>query len=457
MAFTHALATNKYGESKLIVATDAAYGTHTTLAGAMADAVSGDTIFLRDSVTENVTLTAGVNITAWSGGTLNVPSITGTLTMTAAGTCTISGLRLVTNGASCISVTGSAASILNVNNCYLSMGSDGITFSSSSSSAKITLFNCLGDLTTTAIKVFAHSSAGRLLFMQSNIQNTGASTTASTISAGTVELSWSILLSPITTSGSTCSYAASYSQINCNVINTTALTHGCTNAAASFSQFGIYSSGTASAISISASCTFNSYKDLIGCSNTNAVTGAGTLSYGDMTFFGSSTTINTTTQTGLYTNLGSHFSKTQPAFHYNLQSNATNVTGDNTVYALGSGGVALTKVFDQDSNMTTTGTFTAPKTGLYYLGMSAVLTSLGAGHTLVNYKIITTSTTFVVYDVSGATVRDSNNFISSSNGVFCSMTAGNTATFNVQVNNSTKTVGVLGVAGSTYVYGWLIA
>ncbi len=298
MAFTHALATNKYGESKLIVATDAAYGTHTTLASAMADAVSGDTIFLRDSVTENVTITAGVNITAWSGGTLNTPTITGTLTMTAAGTSTISGLRLVTNAAALIAVTGSAASILNLMNCYLSMGSDAITFSSSSASARINLFNCMGDLTTTAIKVFSHSSAGTMLLNGCLFTNTGASTTANTLSAGTLNLFYSQLSNPITTSGSTAAYASTKSIINCNTLNATALTHGCTLGTASASSDTTYSSGTAVAVSISVNALLNMVDDQIGSNNATPVAGAGTVTYTNLSFFGTGQGVYTTNQIG---------------------------------------------------------------------------------------------------------------------------------------------------------------
>src|SRR6187549_2813926 len=100
MSFTHALSTNNYGPRKFIVATSAANGTHTTLASAMSAASAGDTIFLRDSVTENVTITPGVNIVGpVNQGTLNVPTITGTLTMTGAGTSTVSNVILTTNSA----------------------------------------------------------------------------------------------------------------------------------------------------------------------------------------------------------------------------------------------------------------------------------------------------------------------------------------------------------------------
>jgi hypothetical protein len=105
MAFTHALSTNNYGPAKFVVATSAANGTHTTLASAMSAASSGDTIFLRDSVTENVTLTPGVNISSWpSGSSLNGTGnakITGKLTMTGAGSVTIVGIQLETNSDAC--------------------------------------------------------------------------------------------------------------------------------------------------------------------------------------------------------------------------------------------------------------------------------------------------------------------------------------------------------------------
>lgn len=118
MTFTRALSTNNYGPAKFIVASSSANGTHSTLASAMAVATSGDTIFLRDSVTENVTLTPGVNISSWgSGSSLNATgraSITGTLTMTGAGSCTISGIQLQTNAAALLAVTGSAASVVNL-------------------------------------------------------------------------------------------------------------------------------------------------------------------------------------------------------------------------------------------------------------------------------------------------------------------------------------------------------
>lgn len=300
MALTHALSTNNYGESHLIVATSAANGTHTTLAGAMADAVSGDTIFLRDSVTENVTLTAGVNIAAWNGETLNTPTITGTLTMTTAGTCNISGIRLVTNSAAFLAVTGSATSIVNLNNCYLNcLNNTGITFSTSDAGAKINVKDCRGDIGTTGIAIFTHTSAGTLNFNFTTLGNVGASTTANTASAGSLLLRFCQFSNPITTSG-TSGAVITYSLCDTSPQNVTAFT--CGGSGGNLATKSFFSSGSASAVSIGATLTMSLCD--VNSSNTNAVTGAGTLANAGVSLTGTSQVINTTTQTKLNLDVG---------------------------------------------------------------------------------------------------------------------------------------------------------
>lgn len=278
MALTHALPTNNYGAAKLIVATSAANGTHTTLAAAMADAISGDTIFLRDSVTENVTLTPGVNIAAWTGGTLNTPSITGKLTMTGAGTCNISGLKLVTNSDFLLAVTGSANSVVNLNNCFLSITNNtGISFTTSGASSGISLNYCSGDITTTGISCFSHSSAGGLTFTYCVITNNGQSTTASTCSAGSVSLRNSRIGFTITTS-STASFVSDYTFHESPAINLTMLTLNGTGSVQRILKSYV-GSGTSSAISIGSGVTVIGTGITLNTSNANAITGAGTLNY----------------------------------------------------------------------------------------------------------------------------------------------------------------------------------
>lgn len=314
MALTHALSTNNYGPAKLIVSTSAgsgiANGTHSTLASAISDAVSGDTIFLRDSVTENVTLTAGVNIAAWTGGTLNTPTITGTLSMTTAGTCNISGIRLVTNSAALLAVTGSAASIVNLDNCYLNCTNNtGITFSSSSGSSQINITNCKGDLGTTGIGLFAHSSSGTMLLKQSIISNSGGSSTVSTITSGVCNAILFNIASPVTFSSSS-GGTWEHCTISSSAQNATAVTMGGSNAQ-SF-KWCRFDGGSVSAISVG-SATAVLEHCTVSSTNTNAITGSGTLTYSPIAFDNTSSTVNTSIQIPLqigpriYTNGGISF------------------------------------------------------------------------------------------------------------------------------------------------------
>ena len=306
MTFTRALATNNYGPAKFIVdGTTTANGTHSTIAAALTSASSGDTIFIRPGTyTENLTLKAGVNLTAFgSDSSLNATGkviISGTCTMTTAGSVTISGIQLQTNSAALLAVTGSAASVVNLENCYLNMTNNtGITFSSSSASAIINVYRCIGNLGTTGIALFSHSSAGTLLLEYSKFDNSGASTTASTSSAGATTIFYTFISSPFTTSG-TAALSLDNSTINSGAQNVTAFTNGGSGSSTASNCFFI--SGSASAVSISSTLTMTLCS--VDSTNTNAVTGAGTLINAGISFINTSSVINTTTQTARNIDVG---------------------------------------------------------------------------------------------------------------------------------------------------------
>lgn len=298
MTFTRALATNNYGPAKFIVdGTTTANGTHSTIATALTSASSGDTIFIRPGTyTENLTLKVGVNLTAYgSDSSLNGTGkviISGTCTLTTAGSVTMSGIQLQTNSAALLAVTGSVASVVNLENCYLNCTNNtGITFSSSSASAAINLSNCNGDLGTTGIAIFSHSSAGSLNFNNTIFNNAGGSTTASTISSGSVGINRSVINNPITTS-STGTISAIFSQFSAS--NAIALTHG--GSASSNLNYCTFGTGTAACVTISTTlalnfCSFNS------TNATSVVTGAGTVKYIAPIFPTTGNVIDTTTQT----------------------------------------------------------------------------------------------------------------------------------------------------------------
>ena len=297
MTLTHALSTNNYGPAKFIVAASAAEGTHTTIAAALTSSSSGDTIFIRPGTyTENITLKAGVDLCTYIQDALT-PNVTilGTCTLTTAGTVSISGIQLKTNSAFALAVTGSAASIVNLTNCYINASNNtAISFTSSSASSAINIIKCDGDIGTTGISMFSGSATGNMEIRYSNFTNSGSSTTASTWSgAGILNFRHCLASFPLTYSSASLGGIEFTNFFNSNTNATCVTTSGTGSIIILNSTFG---SGTASAISIGVGTTVSILQSGVNSSNANAVTGAGTVNIGSIDFSGTSSTINTTTQ-----------------------------------------------------------------------------------------------------------------------------------------------------------------
>lgn len=311
MTFTQALATNNYGPAKFIVSSNPANGTHTTIQSAINSASSGDTIFLRPGTyTENPALVAGVNLTAYNCDAIT-PNviINGKCTFSAAGTVSISGIQLQTNSDFCLAVTGSAASIVYLINCYINCPNNtGISFTSSNSSAQINVNTFTANLGTTGIGLYTSSSTGSITFRYGSLFNTGGSTTASSNSAGSATWAFCGLFHALSCS-STGTIAGFFTSFNPSSVNTTAITTAGTGI--SIFHSSEFNAGTASAISIGAGTTVNLQESCtVTSSNTNALTGAGTLNAGLVVYGGSSSGNNVTTANSYSTFPGQLFSWT---------------------------------------------------------------------------------------------------------------------------------------------------
>jgi trimeric autotransporter adhesin len=291
------MAYRNYSVANGLIVDPSGNGDFKTISPALNSAIAGDTIFIRDGVyTENLTAKAGVSLTAFLGDQ-NEPNVTiiGNITFTGAGSFNVSNIRLQTNSANIVTVSGSAASVVTLSRCYLNCtNNSGISFSSSSATSSIVLNNCSGDLGTTGINLFASTSAGNLSFQYSSFTNSGASTTANTISAGSLNIFASAFKNPISSSG-TAAIGIELADITTTAQNVIALTSGGSGNAAIINS--AFASGTASAISVTTATTLNINIATINSSNTNAITGAGTLGYSNISFVNSKT-INTTTQSG---------------------------------------------------------------------------------------------------------------------------------------------------------------
>jgi len=287
-----------YGTVKWIVSATPGLGTHTTITAAIAASSSGDTIVVRDGTyTENCTVKPGTTLTTWEGSGFD-PNVTviGKFTMSGAGTATISGIRLQTNSDFAVQVSGSSNSHLNIEDCFVNATNNTAISFTSSGSSSLTFSNCTGDIATTGITLFSASGSGTIAFNYSDFTNTGSSTTASTISAGLFGASYSKFLMPITSSG-TGGFSVNQTVINNQTTNTTSLTVG--GSGGCVWRSGEFISGSASAVVVNTTMT-GTHLD-IDSSNTNAITGAGTFSYGFIAFTGSSSGHNVTTENALAT------------------------------------------------------------------------------------------------------------------------------------------------------------
>ncbi len=296
MTFTHAVSTNDYGAAKFIVDASAANGTHTTIASALTAASSGDTIFIRPGTyTENITLVAGVNLTAYpcdgiarGSATTNV-IILGNTTASYNGAVTISGIQLKTNGAACITTSGANSSTLNLVNCTVN-GNDATAIAMNAANFIVSLFYC--SCVTVSNNLLFAVTTGFLIFKWCTIS---AGSGANTIAAGSCQFYFcncGVFQVTTATSGSIIAYHSNFLNGNQTVFTlagTGTLTQHLCN----------MSSGSSSAISIGTGCTGEVHLSVIQSSNTNVITGAGTLTYAGVVFNGSSTAVNVTTKTGV--------------------------------------------------------------------------------------------------------------------------------------------------------------
>lgn len=135
----------------------------------------------------------------------------------------------------------------------------------------------------------------------------------------------------------------------------------------------------------------------------------------------------------------------QTSFFAYLGTTDTNATGNGTAFTIGSGN-AMTVVFDQNSDFATTGIFTAPVTGRYFLQCAVLVTGI-TSLTGLNYDL-TTSNRLIRSNVIpiGTTAQQT---IS----VLCDMDAADTAKVVITLSDTGgKVDDIFGVATNPYTF-----
>lgn len=437
------MAYRNYGEAVARIVDGATGGIadFTTIAAALTAASSGQTIFIRPGTyTENLSLKSGVNLTAWSTDqTNNTVWIKGKMSYSSAGTVILSNLFLGTNGDYLLSVTGSVGSKVYLQNCYLyAVDFTAIQHTSSSAASRINLYNCDGNLLTTGISMWSSTSPGTIQLRYCIFSNTGASTTASNVSAGSITGYYSHVDFPISTS-STGSVSLERCTVYCSGLNTTALAHAGTGSNCAV-QYGYFAGGSAEAITVGAGATLGVYECIVDSTHTAAITGSGTIIYSSHAMTASNTDCTVTTQTAAVNRFGVQRSSKQPCVSAYKSSDSSNATGDGTVVTV----VFDTEITDQGSNYNNgTGTFTAPYTGMYLVCGSVGLNNIGAP-TTSNVKIVATSRTFQGNSWNPSNVKSNGNQADHLFSAIVDMTAGDTFTIQVVASGSTKITTVQG-------------
>jgi hypothetical protein len=373
------------------------HGDFTTIAAAVTAANAGTglptanmTIFVRAGTYSGALApTVAMTIAAYPGdGQEGNVIITGTITVSTAITVTISGIQLQTNLANFIVVSGSAASVVNLNNCYLNCTNNtGISYTTSSSSSTINVNYCTGNLGTTGIAYVVSTSAGQIYFNYCQMTNTGSSALPNSCSAGLIQINYTSFTQMASTSTGTIFAINSFIGTGGNAI---AFNHqGSVNAETRYCRFD---SGSGAAINIGGSSLVVCENCITNTSGTNAITGTGTLNIGFLNnlqsfAIASGITLNTTDTNVIGVTASA---PKQPSFCAYVNANTGAVTGDGTAYTV----IFNSKVYDKDSNYSTsTGLFTAPYTGVYIFSSSVYCTGLTSAMTPIILAITTNSAT----------------------------------------------------------------
>jgi hypothetical protein len=138
----------------------------------------------------------------------------------------------------------------------------------------------------------------------------------------------------------------------------------------------------------------------------------------------------------------------QPSFSAYLPSDISNATGNGAVYTLGTS--PLTIIFDQNSNFTTGGVFTAPVTGVYLFNFAAYfINCVSASDLLLQFLYTSGATNFQIKRDPSS--MDYSNIVA----FILKMTAADTCVFRLLVSGEAGDTDTL-LSINTFISGYLL-
>ncbi|GAG77612.1 unnamed protein product, partial [marine sediment metagenome] len=129
----------------------------------------------------------------------------------------------------------------------------------------------------------------------------------------------------------------------------------------------------------------------------------------------------------------------QPSFFAKINTQQTDVTGDNTTFNLT--GAFWTSFFDQNNDFSD-GTFTAPVTGRYQFNINYALSHVAAAHNSCYFRIVTSNGTYYLHCYNNGAYCDVSGYTYHGCSILLDMDANDTAYIAIQIKGGAKVIDI---------------
>lgn len=167
--------TNLYSTCAFIVDNTPGSGNYSTIADAISAAVlstyTGPILIKPGTYTENLTMVAGVNLTAYVGGEEEIVYIDGTLTFDSIGTYSVSNLTISSPTRACVDISGEDECFVNMKNVSIIANNIGVSFTNSNALSSLTISNSEITSTFDISLLFDFNSPGTISINSCSLYN----------------------------------------------------------------------------------------------------------------------------------------------------------------------------------------------------------------------------------------------------------------------------------------------